>query len=491
MKKTPAILGLIALTLAVRIPLWDVPLERDEGGYALIASEWLEGNPPYKGMVDPKPPLLFAWFMPVAKISGGNPALVHACGYLWHAGTVLVFWRLALLLFSFRAALAAAAVYAIASADPTAQGFAVNGEVVMLLPALASLYLLWRAAKSGSPRLALLSGALLASGALAKQQAVPQFLLFILPWLLPARKRAKVAASFLAGGIAVFLLCAAFLATQGLLAAALSLVAYGTQNIIAAVPPLASLKRWGPLLGQAAVTEGWVWLLAFAGFAAGRWQDKPARRIVLAWFAVSILQALMGRRPAPHYLQHLLPPLALATGAFFARMQDRRPPASARAALAAAVLLLIVSTGHLLPLLAATREVKALSLYPGNSFLAGESAGRWLGKYTDPGSRIFIAGSEPQILFAAGRRPAGRIPYIWPLSVPGPFAEKESAAWTGNIRRNDISAVVYCPDRTSWEDAYTDPKMAENLRHSVLKTLEEGGWRVRATFPPVTIYTRE
>ena len=484
------VLGLVALTLAVRIPLWSVPLERDEGGYAVIASEWLHGNPPYSGMVDPKPPLLFAWFMPVAIASGGNPVIVRAFGYLWHAVTVLVFWRLALSLFTARIALASAVLYAIASADPTAQGFAVNGEMIMLLPALASLLLLWRASNTGSPALALLSGALLACGALAKQQAVPQFLLFLLPWFLPPRKRIRIAGAFLAGGAAVFVLCAGILAIMGLLGSAISLVSYGTRNIIADIPVIESLRRWGPLLGHAMITEGWVWLLAIAGLAMGKWPSGRARNIVLFWLGISILQALMGRRPAPHYLQHILPPLAIAAGALFTRLTVKRRTSALKTILGVALLGALVSAIHVLPLLNASRETKALSLYPDNSFLAGESAGKWLKENTPPDARIFVAGSEPQVLFTAGRRPAGRIPYIWPLSVPGDFAEKNTAEWLKNISSKSVKAVVYCPDRTSWEDAYTSPAMAEKLRKSVLEEIADNSWRSVTIFHPIVIYTR-
>jgi len=491
MKKIPAVLGLVVLTLAVRIPLWDVPLERDEGGYALIASEWLQGNPPYSGMVDPKPPLLFAWFMPVAAVSNGSPVIVHAIGYLWHAGTVLVFWRLALAFFPARIALASAALYAIASADPTAQGFAVNGEVVMFLPALASLLLLLRASKSGSPGLALWSGVLLGAGALIKQQAVPQFLLFLLPWFLPSRRRTAVAGSFLAGGAGAMLVAGGILAWLGLLRDAVSLVIYGTQNIITAIPLLESLRRWLPLLGQAAITEGWVWILAGAGLAMGRWPAKWGRPLAIFWLAISVLQALMGRRPAPHYLQHFLPVLALAAGAFFSRLATGRPSKTARVLLGTAITGAVISAFHLLPLLTFPRQVQATSLYPDNSFLAGESAGKWLRENTEKDARIFVAGSEPQILFAAGRRPAGRIPYIWPLSTPGLFAQKEASGWLANISSGSVRAVVYCPDRTSWEDAYTSNKMAEKLRESVRNALKNNGWRAAASFPPITVYTRD
>jgi hypothetical protein len=53
-----------------------------------------------------------------------------------------------------------------------------------------------------------------------------------------------------------------------------------------------------------------------------------------------------------------------------------------------------------------------------------------------------------------------------------------------------VSAVVWCPDRTSWEDTYTDPAAASALRAAVQERLNKGGWRVAAEFPPLLVFTR-
>ena len=75
--------------------------------------------------------------------------------------------------------------------------------------------------------------------------------------------------------------------------------------------------------------------------------------------------------------------------------------------------------------------------------------------------------------------------------MPGPFAEKFTAEWLENISSKGVTAVVYCPDRTSWEDAYTSPVMAKNLRNSVIAALKKNRWRTAAVFPPLNVYTRD
>ena len=49
------LLGLVAGTV-LRTPLLDLPLERDEGAYAVVATEMLRGAVPYRDVWDHKPP---------------------------------------------------------------------------------------------------------------------------------------------------------------------------------------------------------------------------------------------------------------------------------------------------------------------------------------------------------------------------------------------------------------------------------------------------
>jgi hypothetical protein len=50
---------LILLTLLLRLPLLDIPFERDEGGYAYIGWRLGHHELPYRDWVDQKPPAIF------------------------------------------------------------------------------------------------------------------------------------------------------------------------------------------------------------------------------------------------------------------------------------------------------------------------------------------------------------------------------------------------------------------------------------------------
>ena len=79
--------GLILITAAVRIPLLNVPLERDEGEYAYIAWRLGHNELPYRDWVDQKPPAVFwvyraALALPIAPIRA-----VHLAALLFSAAS--------------------------------------------------------------------------------------------------------------------------------------------------------------------------------------------------------------------------------------------------------------------------------------------------------------------------------------------------------------------------------------------------------------------
>ena len=73
---------LVILVSLLRLPLLDLPLERDEGEYAYIAWRMSLGEVPYRDWFDQKPPGVFAIyflarFLPMPEISA-----IHFMAYL-------------------------------------------------------------------------------------------------------------------------------------------------------------------------------------------------------------------------------------------------------------------------------------------------------------------------------------------------------------------------------------------------------------------------
>ena len=66
--------------LLLRVPVAAMPLERDEGEYAYIAQQWLQGGLPYRDSFDQKPPGVHLMYVLIEALGGTTPAAIHwAC----------------------------------------------------------------------------------------------------------------------------------------------------------------------------------------------------------------------------------------------------------------------------------------------------------------------------------------------------------------------------------------------------------------------------
>ena len=72
-----ALAVIFPLALALRYPIADIPLERDEGGYAYVAQRWLRGDVPYKDSFETKPPALYVAYLLLLVTAGISPAAIH------------------------------------------------------------------------------------------------------------------------------------------------------------------------------------------------------------------------------------------------------------------------------------------------------------------------------------------------------------------------------------------------------------------------------
>ena len=85
---------IIFLTAAIRVPLLNIPFERDEGEYAYIAWRLGHHELPYRDWIDQKPPGIF-WVYRLALNLPLDPIRsVHFMGLLFSAASAcaLFFW---------------------------------------------------------------------------------------------------------------------------------------------------------------------------------------------------------------------------------------------------------------------------------------------------------------------------------------------------------------------------------------------------------------
>jgi len=141
--------GLVLLVMALRMPLLDIPFERDEGEYAYIGWRLGHNELPYRDWVDQKPPAIF-WVYRLAISLPMEPVrAVHFVGLVFAAASSCALFFLGLRFMRRFWAWTAAALFAVLSADPLVQGTAANTELFMLLPLILSQIAFFRAVSNG------------------------------------------------------------------------------------------------------------------------------------------------------------------------------------------------------------------------------------------------------------------------------------------------------------------------------------------------------
>ena len=227
------------------------------------------------------------------------------------------------------------------------------------------------------------------------------------------------------------------------------------------------------------------YLLAVLGFVA--WIAKPERRrkaqLFGAWLAASAAGVAIGGYFRDHYYIQVLPAVAVLA-ALGARgladlAGDRWKRATFAIALAAPLYYTVsVSGGYYLP---GDAKAKFCEIYSSNSFAISEEVGLFIAARTKPDDRVFIFGSEPQILFHANRRSATRYIFVYPLMVPTERARQRQAELIREVERASPKVVVTVFARTSFlanrrtvTDAFTaTQRMLDGYRLVALALYEE------------------
>src|SRR6266550_1522082 len=130
------------VTVAIRIRLLGIPLERDEGEYAYAGQLMLQGIPPYKLAYNMKFPGTYAAYALIMSMFGQTISGIHVGLLLVNAATVALVFLLGRKLMNSTAGIAAAASYAVLSLSPTVLGFAAHATHFVMLPVLGGVLLL-------------------------------------------------------------------------------------------------------------------------------------------------------------------------------------------------------------------------------------------------------------------------------------------------------------------------------------------------------------
>src|SRR6267142_123163 len=173
---------------ALRLPLLDVPLDRDEGEYAYVARLLLDGIPPFAEAHNMKMPGIYAVYSVLLTVFGSTHTAIHLGLLFANALSIALVFLLGRRLMDATAGVAAAATYALLTLSETVLGSAANAEHFVVPLALSALVLLDSARERSHLTRLLLAGLLVLMSRLEELLA-PTWPL----WVLAA-----------AGGVALF-----------------------------------------------------------------------------------------------------------------------------------------------------------------------------------------------------------------------------------------------------------------------------------------------
>jgi len=391
-----------------------------------------------------------------------------------NAGAIVLVFILARQLVGSTASWVAAATYALMSLSGDALGTAGHATHFVVLPALASLILLWRGSGVGSPAMHFGSGILLGLCLLMKQNGV----FFVacgaiwLAWVGCSKKMVATApflknySAFLVGIAAPFLLMVVLLWQSGVLEKFWFWTfdyarVYGLQN-----PGLDQIRR--RIIQRMPSVEQPAFYAAFIGLAA-LWSKRDrwsAALFVILLLLCSLLAILPGFHFRPHYFVLLMPVLALLTGAavqYGAQLFGGRFRFLAAVPIFAFVFIFAKGVARERTLFFQLSPVEACrSLYGFQPFPESITLAEYIRAHSPPNARIAVLGSEPQIYFYAHRRAATGYIYAYPLMERQPFAQQMKQEMLQEIEGARPLFLVQVRTWTSWLSRPGSPTLISN-----------------------------
>jgi 4-amino-4-deoxy-L-arabinose transferase-like glycosyltransferase len=408
-----ALLGLVSLTFATRLPalLHPLPID-DEAIYSVVANEIIDGGKPYLDAVERKPPLLFYTYAAIYSVAGKyNWPALHLVAVLWTLATMAGLYVIGRALFDVPTGLIAALLYTLFQPAVSFKNIQFNGELLMNLPIVWAWAIAFSRGKSRHRPALFLAGLLGCLAFLLKQPAaiasVPLGLYLLLPSYRASRGLTKADslrhfAIFAAGFWVTLGVAGIVLYQQGILRAAL----YWTIEDHASPHFFVGRFVRSTLIFVAASLP----LLLGAAWSRNLfWQKNRAEWIALVMLAVaSAIGAAAGGRFYSHYYIQLLPALALLAAPVF-RQFSLGKTASRSGWVLFRVLtpIWLVLTLVVFPL-AKWRELSQLR--------DPSEAGRYLAEHFQPNERLFVWGQAPEIYLEARMRPACRYVATFPLT---------------------------------------------------------------------------
>jgi hypothetical protein len=461
-----AIIVVIIAAAVIRGRLLSVPLERDEGEYAYIAQQMLQGVPPYISAYSMKLPGIYVVYAAIMAVFGQTHTAIHLGLLIFNAATIFVIFLLARRFFGPVAAVAAGGVYAVISMTAEVNGLWANAEHFVVLPALVGLLLICKADdKIGYVRL-LIAGLLFGLAFITKQHGIffPVFgALYLLYSGLRNRpikwiKAIVAQIVFAAGAVTPFVLVCFYFWRNGTFDKFWFWTFTYAREYATSVPLSYAWANLNEEMGFILKESYPIWLFAIAGLFAVTIVKRYRQWAVftIGLFVFSFLAVCPGFYFRGHYFIFLLPAAAILAGAGFAALDvlfQRIMPVISRVFIIGAIG--FGAVGYTLYqqrayLFNNSPEAVCQMVYRGNPFPESLRIAEFIRNNTGPNDTVAVVGSEPQIYFYSGRRSATSHIYMYPLMESNSFAGSMQQEMIAQIETAKPEFMVFVNVTLSW-----------------------------------------
>jgi hypothetical protein len=482
---SPSLLSLAGLALffvALRVKLVDAPLSRDEGVFAYAG--WLlnQGLAPYVHAHESMPPMIFYTYALASWLDGAPWWTPRLLAYLAVAGATLVLGRITALGFGRSAGHVVMWLVTPLFLLPRLAHFPASPDVLLILPALLTVWMAVATRERSRPGHWFGAGVTAAVALWYKPTALPLLLYVFGVWSFETlrapggvRRWAGRAACTAAAMALVSALVTVWYLAKGAGQALWECVFVFMGHYAQATDPGAAP------FSQIALYFGSSWPLMVALIPAFVLLRPPRWIYHLGLFGAAMASSFGSAYL--HYYLIVMPFWALLAAASLDRLGEipgRRLPFPApvwKTALAA-----VVVGSLLVPGLDALRLPRSElhAAYPGRHypFYEARLVANRVAELSGPDDRVFVAGSEPQILFYARRHSATRFIQAYMLTMDSPLVSAYQAETIADLERTAPKLVVMVQMPSSWLVGERTPPDLQRFLGRLLRERYRlvGGW---------------
>lgn len=466
----PFLYTFLAITLLfvafVRYRLLELPLERDEGEYALMGQLILKGIAPYEAAYNMKLPGTYYMYALLMSIFGQSAAGVHAGLLLVNLTTIVLLFFIGKKMINGLTGLCAAASYALMSILPGPLAFAGHATHYNALFAAGGLLALVSHKERPTLWRLIVSGLCFGLSFTMKQQALfwMPFAFLALGWMEWQRHPRKLTQTLLRLGILSVAMVLPYLLVL------LLIWSSGTMDkfwhwTVAYAQQYAGIVTWEAAWNDfqqsfTRVREGVValWLAGLLGLVA-LFFSESARKFrweMLGFVVFSIACVLPGFYFRPHYFILFFPALALLIGVAVNFLRELlQKTQMAWLGFAPFILFVFlwsngVSTHRKYLFTESPNAICSKRYGTSNPFIESREIGKFLKANSSEQDKIAVIGSEPQIYFYASRIPATGYIYTYPLMENQPYSLDMQKDMIAEIEKNQPKYMIFINSPMSW-----------------------------------------